>query len=288
MCILRNILSLLVAFVVVQTSHAQVEKVDQIVFSHVVKRPIEIDVVKKGDVMEFYAVNKTLFPYQLEISFSLFVNLDGPNSYSDIIGHGRNRLFSLRIRDKSANPNYQYSIRYKMGDPRKEADVDFPYLIPFSGDHVTPSRQFIRYFEVAEGDSVVAPRKGIVTSVPESEQEGNKLFTNTLEILHADGSVAIFKNLKKEFLKVKEGDKVYPGQLLATLPQQMIVGVLLYQFSAEGRASAFDHKYVVSENNVVESTKLKVTDFDHPISIISKELNKREVKKLQSGSLYDN
>lgn len=287
MLTLRYILSLLMVIVVLQTSDAQVEKVEQIVFSQVVKSPIEVEVVKKGDVMEFFAVNKTLFPYQLEISFSIFVNLDGPSSYSDIIGHGRNRLFSLRIRDKSTNPNYQYSFRYKMGDPRKEADIDFPYLIPFSGNHVTPSRQFIRYFEVTEGDSVVAPRKGIVTSVPESEQEGNKLFDNTLEILHADGSVAIFKNLKKEFLKVKEGDKVYPGQQVATIPQEMIVGVLLYRFSADGRANAFDNKYVVSEDNIVESTKIKTTDFDHPISIISKELNKREVKKLQSGTLYD-
>ncbi|MDB4534797.1 M23 family metallopeptidase [Vicingaceae bacterium] len=71
-----------------------------------------------------------------------------------------------------------------------------------------------------EGTSVCAARDGIVLSVKEdSDRHGKTIkyidYGNYVTIYHKDGSMADYFHIKKNGSKVKVGDKVVAGQVIA-------------------------------------------------------------------------
>jgi len=269
-------------------AHAQGYKEAQISISGSFKKPLEIEAINKGEEIDFFCVNKSLYPYHLEIIFSGIENLNGPRSQKNVVYPGRQRLLSLRIQNPNSPHTYEYSFNYAIGNPKNVADLTFPYLIPcVPGKSVKVNNNFGDQILLSDGDTIVSMRKGIVTATPQTHNEADRLFTNALEILHDDGTVGVYKILTNSSSLVKEGQKVFPGEPIARITGSGLVQTGVYILLGQGRAKNFMHKYAISETAVISVSDFKSAIVEHPKSIIEKELTKKELKKLKEGSLYN-
>lgn len=265
---------------------AQSYKEAQISLSGSFKKPLEIEAINKGGEIDFFCINKSWFPYQMEIIFSGVENLNGPRSQKNIVMPGRQRLLSLRIQDPNSPHTYEYTYNYALGNPRNVADLTHPYLIPCLPGKAVKINNISDQILLSDGDTIVAMRKGIVTAIPQSNEEADRLFNNTLEILHDDGTVAVYKMITSSSVFVKSGEKVYPGQSIAKMIGAGIISTNVYILSGQGSARNFDFRYALGDNETVNLRAFRSTVVVHPPSVIEKELSKKEIKKFRDGSLY--
>ncbi len=267
---------------------AQGYKEAQISISGSFKKPLEIEAINKGDEIDFFCLNKSQYPYQLEIIFSGVENLNGPRSQKNIVYPGRQRLLSLRIQNPNSPHTYEYTFSYAIGNPKNVADLTFPYLIPcIPGKQVKVNNNSGDQIILASGDTIVSMRKGIVTATPHTNHEADRLFTNTIEVLHDDGTVAVYRMLTDSKPFIKEGERVYSGQPIARMIGSGILQTGVYILLGQGRAKTFMYKYAISETEVVSVSDFRSAFVEHPKAIIERELTKKEFKKLKEGSLYD-
>ena len=91
------------------------------------------------------------------------------------------------------------------------------------GEDMTYSVDYL----LPEGTTIIASRKGTVTKVKDSGKknysgkdskkgdEAYKKHMNEIEIKHSDGTFAAYSHLKFDSAKVKKGNKVEQGQVIA-------------------------------------------------------------------------
>lgn len=109
------------------------------------------------------------------------------------------------------------------GDPAARPD-DTLYQLPFQGDHIRVSQAFEGRFShtdaqnrhavdfpLAEGTPVLAARAGRVMQVIGDSPEQGCL----IRVLHSDGSMGVYAHLQSGGLRVRPGQRVEAGQLLA-------------------------------------------------------------------------
>lgn len=123
------------------------------------------------------------------------------------------------------------SIRYVQGDVTAVHNDDFTYYLPYpkgqaynldqgyNGDR-THHNQNALDFNMNEGSEIAAIRGGLVTKVVEDNNKGCpnescNSFNNYILITHNDGSIADYSHLKKNGAKVKTGQKVKAGEVIA-------------------------------------------------------------------------
>lgn len=139
----------------------------------------------------------------------------------------------------AANPaeGYKFNTRYShgFGNSKKTPDAEFRYRLPL-GDgtktvvgqapggeittHTGPDSLYAVDFSVAENTPVVAARDGTVIDVADNFTRGGEEAdllerANVVTLLHDDGSMASYVHLAPHSTKVKLGDKVSAGQMLA-------------------------------------------------------------------------
>jgi len=116
--------------------------------------------------------------------------------------------------------------RAKFGDPYKSE-----YILPFpvgksyvcSQSYCNPNgghkNQLAYDFALTIGDSVIAARSGIVKELkqdqPDSPGKNDSVTHNYIMIEHRDGSVAFYAHLKQNSVRIKPGDSVKQGKLIA-------------------------------------------------------------------------
>lgn len=138
-------------------------------------------------------------------------------------------FFTLTPVKKSYSYNTQFS--YIKGDITANHDDKTIYYLPYKigsqyrigqGYHESPTHmnQFALDFNMEEGTEICAIRDGIVFEVEESHNKGcpNKdcsQYNNYVLVQHTDGSFADYSHIKKNGAKVKAGDKVKVGDVLA-------------------------------------------------------------------------
>lgn len=252
--------------------------------------PVDVRVDQTGNTLVFYAENRSYYPYFFEISFTKMINLS-PRTAGEkrVLKHGITRILKLTISNDELEPEYAYTISYSMGDPSKQADVQHPYLIPIGPGktfepHTETSGQiksfFINTFKTKPGDTLFAVRKGFITSLPDGNERTDQLDENTLEIIHEDGSIALYRNTGKSLVKYNQD--VLPGQPIAIAGAEFI-SLNVYSLT-EKQAKRLDLQFVVDEMTAkkfedIPSGSLVV----HPVTIIEKELSPREIKKLKKS-----
>jgi len=272
----------------------QRELLEQVSFSTRIKNPVKVEAEGNDENIIFYGVNNSFLPYQLEVEFTQIMNLDPATKYyKTILDPGRSRLFELRIRQKNSSTQYNYKIKYVMGNPDRMADVDFPYLIPLSQNKKTvlntmvPNFGFVpALFSVSEGDTIHAMRKGKVTAIPEDDNnELDRLTPTSLEIYHQDGTLASYAGKDLRSL-IKVGEHVYPGQPIGILKRNAMVSINTYQFFKNNSIRPITIKYTADGTSLLVVGQLNGIVSTHPSEIIEKELTKSEMKKWQKGNLY--
>ncbi len=253
-------------------------------FSHRVSNPIKIEVVRKNDQLEFSAHNRSFFPYQLQIDFGSLTNIQAEIFKSMVVYPGWSRLFSLKIINTNSPHNYSYKTKYTMGYEKDNPETEFPYLMPLAKGK--KFSQVNSSFLVVPGDTIYAMRKGHVTCLPDNTIETDRVMKYSLEVYHADGTLAAYMNLDPDRTFVKYGQKVYPGQPIGIVGEYSMAKVFIFRFFKGGKLGAFPHFYATDATNTISSRANTGTVVSHPHEVIKRELTKNEVKKLNKGTLY--
>jgi murein DD-endopeptidase MepM/ murein hydrolase activator NlpD len=144
--------------------------------------------------------------------------LSNTNKYSTIKNIFKNNLKTssilpdFKISSSTANMNYGYDLPYKKGELYKVTQG-------YNGDYSHTGINAID-FDMPEGTQVLAARDGMVIEVVQNNKKGCptddcEKYANYIGIIHSDQTVAIYSHLKYKESKVKIGDKVKKGDLIA-------------------------------------------------------------------------
>ena len=180
----------------------------------------------------YYAENKDLAPYQLQVDFTELTNLtpSKPIPHFQVIYPGpAQKLFDLK---PGGGRNSAFKSRYQMamGDPHAQVDMNFPYWLPYEhgathmlnqGPNGSYTHQGKHAFDFVmdEGTPVCASRGGLVVAVKEDGRIGGPdakfmEHANRITILHEDGSYADYAHLRYQGSRVNPGDEVVAGQVI--------------------------------------------------------------------------
>ena len=181
---------------------------------------------------EYFAQNKELSPYQIQIDFPVLQNLKPTKSlpYYQVIYPGKaQKLLELQPQGGSSTA-FKSQYQMAMGDPSANIDLSFPYWLPFEhgstfiliqGPNGSYTHQGKNAFDFVmdEGTKVCASRDGLVVAVKEDSNIGgpDESFMkhgNRITILHEDGSFADYVHLKYQGSLVHVGDQVKAGQVI--------------------------------------------------------------------------
>lgn len=282
---------LFITFVPLNTLCQRMEAQQTLFFSSRLSRPISIQVEKgvRND-LTFMAQNNSFYPYEVEVQFTTFINLSPmKNNYKCLVHPGSNALFILNPQNANDSYNYAYTLHYTIGDHDKKPDILYSYLIPLaSGKEIQlmtftknnkDSISFGNIFQLKNGDTIFCMRKGFVTATPDANYDIDRIQKgNSIEILHADGTVATYTIDNTAQILVSPGKEVYPLQPLAIIHDEGILTLELFQVTENGLRS-FDFKY---EGGNATNGKI----VNHSSDLIDKELTKKEKKKMADGELY--
>ena len=127
---------------------------------------------------------------------------------------------------------FSYAMRSRSGegDPSKEPDLNAVYLLPWAhgSKHtvtqgyfgkVTHMGMYALDFDLAEGTEVRAARGGIVYHVKDTSSVGGlsteyAQWGNSIDVIHPDGTWAVYAHLQHNGARVQVGEQVQAGQLL--------------------------------------------------------------------------
>lgn len=192
---------------------------------------------KRGtpDRPELYVVNQNQAPVEVRFALTRRDNVDAPAIPEQWIvpGKGRLKLAELRPQRAGAPMKYDYNLRWQLGDPRARP-ADFAYRPPlpaqgqftiaqgFDGgySHNTPGSRYAVDIGMPIGTGIRAARGGEVVSVQDSFGAGGNSVsyrsqTNSLYILHDDGTFGVYAHLRQGSALVRPGQRVQAGQIVA-------------------------------------------------------------------------
>lgn len=275
---------------------------------------IETERDSDGNVL-FYAVNPTKIPYSVVLNFSQLQNMttSGGGNVTGIASPGRSKVGTLKPTLAGQGTNYRYSFTYAKGNVYGKTKIDPVYLLPVPegtqvkailnnsiSNAINKEKKDGSYvglsFIFEKATSIVAPRKGVIAEMKMDFQpdKENLTFTaeeNYIEIYHEDGTITKLIVLKADSQKVKVGDVVLPGQVLAesggvNYQQGPHVRMVNIRTEKDGpdklKSSYFPVVFVTDEGNfeIKELMDLKAT---HPMEIVTMELSKKELKSFQDS-----
>lgn len=292
-----SLLVLMIFLSSISLSGQYFDKAPQYTIGGRINAPIKVEVNMNDNGFLFTAMNKSLFPYEFELTFSELSNLSPMiSTHKTILEPGSNRLFALKILDKQSSPNYQYSYTYRIGSRKQKVEKGFQYLIPLADgkkvEYVTEETDnkktvLISYFNIKRGDTIFAARRGYVTAIPDPKIELDRIKEeSSLEIRHYDGTVAVYSGIDPSQVIAKIGRAVYPGQPLG-LTTNNVFHLSVYEFLGEGRIRSFKFLYAnQSPDQMKTAQDIRGETVLHPIEIITREMTKRELKKYKKGILF--
>lgn len=132
-------------------------------------------------------------------------------------------------------PTFGFRAAYSLGDPAARHDAAALYRLPFAdglrfavtqahggsaSTHNTPDTEYAVDFAMPPGTPVVAARGGVVMQVVQHYGDGRPDIAflrkaNLVRILHDDGTWADYAHLQRDSVRVRPGERVEAGRLLA-------------------------------------------------------------------------
>jgi hypothetical protein len=257
-----------------------------------------------GDV-DFVAYNNTPAPLFLNVDFADLENttFNEPLPYIKLLEPGFNALFTLQRYPDAGVPRFNYQIKSFKSNPMALADLDFPYLIPFSqGKEVSvfdvkdlagfwgseePDSWNATGFQATPGEPVFASRTGIVVEVVGSQRTGEPqswyhTWNNSVTVLQSDGTLICYRNVLDTSKKLKVNERIFAGQQLGVVaPESTEIIILIFQHSINSSDLRFViPQFVTGENKtgiLLSSQKYTVV---HPIEIRGLEMSRKEHRKI--------
>lgn len=154
-------------------------------------------------------------------------------SFSDgvkkvVVKHDSGTLFKLRPSNPKRGISYKSSYNVRKGITNPKFNEDFVYMIPFPKDtsvkllngkktdslsiEITEKTDKVYYKLQTKIAKVLTSRKGIITDIINKADK-----KTTIIIEHNDGTRSVYSGFNLPSLKVKEGDKLLPGEHLGDL-----------------------------------------------------------------------
>jgi len=297
----KKIILIFISLLILSTSSelfAQGESLDQVtMFSSRLRNPIDVELRADQGVIYFNIQNNSYYPYNLEVKFSALGNLS-PQVYSRSakVFPGNTRLITFKIVDPAQEPVINYQFSYALAGSAASEKKFNPYLIPIGEDRTvgfltekgeTSKKIFLNQYNMSPGDTVFNSRKGIVTALPDDMKEIDRIMPkNSLEILHDDGTVAIYQGLSSGSKLIKLGQKVFPGQPIGIMGSSKLLKFLVLELQNDGRIKILDILYAGSDGKMIPPQNLNGIKVVYPDKIITQELNKKEISRYKKRTLY--
>ncbi|PSL03007.1 peptidoglycan DD-metalloendopeptidase family protein [Cecembia rubra] len=274
---------------------------------------LESEQDKDGNVT-IYANNTEVIPYTLVVDFSTLMNLtsSGGRTVFAVVNPGRSIVARLKKTNANQGSSYNYSTKLYKGSYLDKSKEEPFYLIPVQEGQKVRMQPMTHVenvykkesentsyvgtaFYLEESTTICAPRKGIVSDMKmDTQQTGTNLSFNAsdnfIEIYHDDGTFTKLIVLESGSEKVKIGDIVYPGQALASSSGEKyssgkhvrMVQSRLNKVDREIRQELIPVKLFDGEKEVSSKQAVSELISSHPENLISKEMSKKELKRLES------
>ncbi|HEY1874217.1 MAG TPA: M23 family metallopeptidase [Steroidobacteraceae bacterium] len=136
--------------------------------------------------------------------------------------------------DENARPELQFTWSAALGSPESAHNPTRPYRAPFSVGttfrvsqaypdhmtHVTPDSVYAVDIAMPDGTAIYAAREGTVINVRHDSFRGGTVAAmadqaNLIEILHEDGTIAVYGHLHWDSIRVRIGQHVALGEYIA-------------------------------------------------------------------------
>jgi murein DD-endopeptidase MepM/ murein hydrolase activator NlpD len=184
-----------------------------------------------NDQISYYATNDNF--QDIDLTATGFSNLDASDPQKSIIPPNTTtpkKLFTTKITDSNKDTQFG-SMKFFFGNPNASSDGTL-YALPWAkGDthkctqgfngstSHTGELSFAGDFDLKTGTSVSAGRDGVV-AITKQDATGTKPIAakdmgNFVGIRHKDGTYSYYLHLKTNGVKVKAGDNVSEGQVIA-------------------------------------------------------------------------
>ena len=186
-----------------------------------------------------YATNKYLCDESVLITFNALKNMkaDVELPFKAVIPAGAKeyKLFTLTIKDITKGSQLGYITKFCHGDVfNGKHDNSYVYTIPYEEgkqfgigqayggkfSHFMKGKTHAIDFTMEVGTPICAAREGLVIFVKDDSNKGGKTYKfqeygNYITVYHTDGTMANYFHLKKSGSKVKVGDTVKAGEIIA-------------------------------------------------------------------------
>jgi murein DD-endopeptidase MepM/ murein hydrolase activator NlpD len=264
--------------------------------------------------VNFFATNLSSIPYSVILNFSQLQNLTTPGGGNTIAvaNPGRTKVATLSPTLAGQGTSYRYSYSYTKGNIYAKSKINPVYLVPVEegtvvkavlnnpleetiGDKSAKGSYRGVSFMFDEPVTIVAPRKGVIADMKmDANVVGENLSfakeENFIEIYHEDGTFTKLIVLKSGSEKVKVGQQVFPGDVLAESggenysqgPHVRMVNLRAVSEKDLLVQEAFPVSFVSDKGNL--EVKVYVTfTVVYPEEVVTMEMSKKELKSFQEG-----
>jgi murein DD-endopeptidase MepM/ murein hydrolase activator NlpD len=191
-----------------------------------------LDILEEDGTTRFVASNRTARPYSFRVAVDRLRNLKPSRALPirAVIEPGEERTIgTLAPVEPGLSTSWNSSWGAAPGSMLARPDDSWRYRMPFGGaqarelsqgvggrfSHTGPARHSFD-FAMPSGTPVLAARNGRVVAVRDGHRDSGRLKlrydqANAVEVLHADGTVAVYSHLRKG-IRVQVGDSVTTGQ----------------------------------------------------------------------------
>ncbi len=192
-----------------------------------------------ADGIRFVAMNEFHAPVEVMLKFRVLRGFEFPDPDRElrwVVEPRQSRvLLSLAPRADGATPEADYVYEYLVGNPAASHSPAAPYRIPYAQatefvitqaypdtvTHRTPDSKYAVDFAMPVGTNIYAARAGTVFAIATQNYRGgldtsrHGANANVVQIMHDDGTFAVYAHLNRGSIRVRPGDTVRRGELIA-------------------------------------------------------------------------
>jgi murein DD-endopeptidase MepM/ murein hydrolase activator NlpD len=197
---------------------------------------VAIERSEAGGTTRLSAVNDCLCVVTLRVAITRSDFSDVPRgaSYPATLEPRTRQVIVAAHESAGTRPQLQYTSTVALGSPQATHNPPRPYRVPFAVGttnrvsqaypdhftHVTPDSIYAIDFALPDGSAVYAARAGTVINVRHDSFRGGTLAVmadqaNLIEILHDDGTIAVYGHLHWDSIRVHIGQHVARGEYIA-------------------------------------------------------------------------
>jgi hypothetical protein len=197
---------------------------------------LAVDREDDGQSTRLIAVNDCLcsVTFKVLIVHSIFADVADGTAYRATLDAGARQIILQANRRDSSNEAMKYGWQAVLGSPDAVHRPPAPYRVPYGvgstfrisqaypgrNTHTTPDSQYAVDIALPDGTPVDAAREGTVINARHDffrDAVAPVMLdqANVIEILHSDGTIAVYAHLHWDSIRVRIGDHVVRGQYIA-------------------------------------------------------------------------